>query len=803
MKQTVLFTLLWLCYIVSGFSQKVTVLDKTTSQPLPYILVKSNSSNLTLQTNNKGVVDISPLKQSDSISFSFVGYQTMVLSHSQIESAKFKIRLSDKTYSIGELVVSASRFEEKREDVPQQIQIIKSKELQFMNQQTMADVVQQSGNVLVQKSQQAGGSPIIRGFETNKVLMVVDGVRMNNAIYRGGHIQNVITLDNTIMDRVEIVFGAGSVVYGSDALGGVIHFYTKNPMLADSGRKTFIKANAFTRYSTSCEEQSAHVDFNIGLNKVAFLTSITHSNYGDLRQGNNRNPFYGDWGKRTFYVERINGIDSTIKTTNPDVQRQSAYQQYDVLQKVLIKQSNKVDHVLNFQYSNSGDVPRYDRLTEVSGAKPKFAEWYYGPQKRVFGSYALNLKKQSGIYDNARVIVAYQNIEESRHDRRYRKDALNNRIEKLDVITLNTDLAKRVKRNEIRYGLEATYNKVNSTAFQTDITTGVKSPLDTRYPDGGSNMQSAALYVTHTFEISPKVILTEGLRYSYVSLNSKFNDTTFFPFPFSEVNQINKALNGNIGMVFMPGKEWRFSIIGSTGFRAPNVDDLSKVFESVAGSVVVPNPNIKPEYTYNGELSITKGFNKRVRTEAVAYYTIYKNAITTKEAFFKGQDSILFNGTLSQVKSNVNAVEAYIYGGSINLVADVSDNFAITSSLNYTYGRIKTDTIDYPLDHTPPVFGKTSLLLNLNKFKSEFFVMYNGWKAYKDYNIVGEDNIAYATPSGMPSWCTLNARGAYQFTENVQVQMALENILDQNYRVFGSNIGASGRNLIVTLRGKF
>ena len=97
MKQIILFALLCVCYIVPGFSQKVTVLDKTTSQPLPYILVKSNSSNLTLQTNNKGVVDISSLKQSDSISFSFVGYKTMVLSYGQIESAKFKIRMSDKT----------------------------------------------------------------------------------------------------------------------------------------------------------------------------------------------------------------------------------------------------------------------------------------------------------------------------------------------------------------------------------------------------------------------------------------------------------------------------------------------------------------------------------------------------------------------------------------------------------------------------------------------------------------------------------------------------------------------------------
>jgi hemoglobin/transferrin/lactoferrin receptor protein len=351
--------------------------------------------------------------------------------------------------------------------------------------------------------------------------------------------------------------------------------------------------------------------------------------------------------------------------------------------------------------------------------------------------------------------------------------------------------------------MEGTYNYVNSTAFVEDIDDGSTGPLDTRYPDGGSSMSSAALYLTDTYEASSKVIFNGGIRGNYVGLHAEFVDTTFFPFPFHEVTQSSFAVNGSLGMIYMPGREWRFSLLGSTGFRAPNVDDLSKVFESVPGTVVVPNPELGPEKTLNAEIGIAKGFDERVRIEGVAYYTDYIDAITTQPSTFDGQDSIMYNGELSQVMTNVNASSAYIYGFSVNLEADVTDNFSLSSSLNYTYGRIRTDTTDYPLDHIPPIFGKTSLLLKVEKFRGEFYALYSGWKRVDDYNMYGEDNFAYATENGMPAWVTLNVRASYQFNKYIQLQLALENILDQNYRVFASNISAPGRNFVVTVRGSF
>lgn len=778
-------------------------MDKTTLQPMPAVTISATNGQSGTVTNAKGEADISPFIQADSIRFSFIGYQTRVMSFSQIESKKFRILLSEKSYSLGELVISASRFEEKKEDVPQQIQLMKSRDLQFMNQSTTADVMQQSGNVMVQKSQAGGGSPVIRGFEANKVLLVVDGVRMNNAIYRGGHLQNVITIDNSMLEKTEIVFGPGSVVYGSDALGGVMHFYTRNPLLAyDSAKNNFL-ANAFTRYSTANKEKTGHVDFNYGLKKLGFLTGFTYSDFSDLASGKNRDDVYDKLWQRTFYVDRIDGKDSVFLNHKTNVQSPTGYSQYDFFEKILFQQSTRISHTLNLQFSNSSDISRYDRLSEGSLLKPKFAEWYYGPQKKLFGAYSLNIKTDSSFADNMRIILSYQDIEESRHDRKFQSDMLNNRFEKLNIVTLNADLDKRVKKHELRYGAEANYNKVGSAAFSENIINGEKFSLDTRYPDGGSSMETIATYLTHTIEITPKLIISDGLRYSYVMLDAQFNDTTFFPFPFNKVEQRNDALNGNLGLILMPGREWRFSILGSTGFRAPNIDDLSKVFESIPGKVIVPNPTLKPEKTYNGEISLSKGFNEAVKFEVSAYLTRYKNVISSGKAQFNGMDSIMYNGIRSEVLSNFNKATAYIYGTSWNFIADLSTNISVSSSLNFTYGHTDTDTTDSPLDHIPPVFGKTSINLKLNKFRTEFFILYNGAKNLESYNLYGEDNFAYATPVGMPSWLTLNARSSFQFTRNIQLQMACENILDRHYRVFASGISGAGRNFIVTLRGSF
>ncbi|HEX5113367.1 MAG TPA: TonB-dependent receptor [Saprospiraceae bacterium] len=704
----------------------------------------------------------------------------------------------DTSHPLDEIVVSANRFEQERRNVPQVTEVITAKSLAFENLATSADVMQNTGNILVQKSQLGGGSPVIRGFETNKVLLVVDGIRMNNTIYRAGHLQNILTLDNAAMDKIEILYGPGSVMYGSDALGGVMNFYTKNPVFAPSGEQVS-HANAFVRYATAADELTGHLDFSIAGSKFGSITSFTYSEFDDLIQGANRRDEYPDFGLRPWYVRHFNGTDTTIINPNPDEQVGSGYTQYDLLQKFVYKASDAVTHKINFQYSNSTDVPRYDRLTQTQNGNPRYGDWYYGPQKRLLAAYTMDIHRSSGLFGTGKITAAYQNIEESRHDRRYKNTTLNHRIEKLDIATLNADFNNLSGKSTWSYGLEGTYNHVNSTAITENIETGETGPLDTRYPDGGSDVGSIALYISDAYTVNTNFLLQGGVRAAYHTLTSKFVDKTFFPFPYDEAMQSNVAVTGSVGTVLQSDDGFRVSFMGASGYRAPSVDDMSKVFESVQGTLNVPNPDLGPEHTYNVDLTLSKRIADKHEIGIGGYYTWYRDAITLAPGTFNGESEIVYEGDTVQVYTNVNAKKAFIYGFNAFLSINFTNALSLYSTINYTYGRIETDTTPFPLDHIPPLFGKTALRYNAGKLNAEFSAIYQGWKDVEDYG-GGEDNLPYATVDGMPSWMTLNLKASYAITDMLMVQAGVENIADTNYRVFSSNISAPGRNLFVTLR---
>jgi hemoglobin/transferrin/lactoferrin receptor protein len=706
---------------------------------------------------------------------------------------------------MNQVVISANKFNENKKNIAQPLQLITKQETEWVMPQTTANLLEQTGNIFVQRSQMGGGSAVIRGFEASRVLMVVDGVRMNNAIYRAGHLQNVITVDNNLLQSTEILYGPASTLYGSDALGGVIVFNTKNPVISGNS-KTLVSGNAMTRYSTANHEKTGHVDLNLGFKKIAFLTSVTYSDFDDLRQGTFRNPFYGGLGLRDSFVTTIDGVDHIVANDNNNIQKFSGYNQVDVMEKILFRPSRRVSHTLNLQYSNSSNIPRYDRLTDMRNGRLRYAEWYYGPQLRMMGAYQFHAQEQLGFFDEIKAGANYQRIQESRYQRSFRSKELQARIEDLDVIGYNADFRKEMSKHELTLGTDGQYNKVKSTAHINDVKTNESTPLDTRYPDGGSNMFYTAIYGQHIYKIiADKLVLNDGMRLNYTNLESRFEDKTFFPFPFSSAEQSNLAWSGNLGLVYMPAERWRFTANGSTGFRAPNVDDIVKVFESAGGTnLIVPNPDLKPEYTYNADLGVSYVVDNTLKLEASGFYTWFRNAIVTDNFTLNGQDSVMYDGETTAVFASQNKARAYLYGFNAAITANLVPRVTLYSTINFTYGRYfdAADT-QTPLDHIPPVFGKTSIIYREKKFTGEVFALYNGMKRLKDYSASGEDNLTYATPMGMPGWYTLNLRAGYKIHRRVSAEVALENILDYNYRQFASGISAPGRNLVVTLRGSF
>ena len=701
-----------------------------------------------------------------------------------------------KIVQLEEVIFSANKFAEKKKNIAQKIDIISTRQIASVNAQNTGDLLMNTGNIFVQKSQQAGSSPVIRGFEASRVLLVVDGVRMNNAIYRSGHLQNVITVDQNMLERVEVLYGPASTIFGSDALGGVVLFRTKSPKLSSTG-KLLTTGSSFVRYSSANDEKSVHADLSIGGKKFGWLQSYNFSNFGDMKMGDNYPSDYPDFGRRSTYVASINGIDSVINNNDDRLQRNSGYKQWDITQKLLYK-TEKVSHLLNVQLSNSTDVPRYDRLQDIRNETLRYAEWYYGPQKRIFSAYELTVLKP-GIFNEVRANINFQDIEESRHTRDYRRyDRLDSRIESIRVWGLTVDARKLWENHELTVGIDGQANDLSSKAVRQDILTGATTKLDTRYPDGKNNMNYAGLYAQHLVKLlDGKIVINDGIRFQYVDLHSTISDNSFFNFPYTDIRQDNFSVTGNIGLNFLPSDATKIALSGASGFRSPNIDDLAKIFESstAAKQVIVPNPDIKPEYTYNLDLYFSHVIGGFFKIEAAAFYTWFRNALLKAPYQFNGQDSILYNGVLSQVLANQNRNEARVYGATATVSMDIGNTISVFSTINITRGNFDTNTDvpsnvfqkqpdgsykmvsipvgTKPLDHIPPVFGKTSVSFHVKRFKAELYCIYNGWKHLDDYNADGEDNPQYATVDGMPAWYTLNLKTRTNITQQFALQVGI------------------------------
>lgn len=712
---------------------------------------------------------------------------------------------------LDEAVVYSNKFAESKKNLVQKIDILTAKTIAKYNGQNTGDLLINTGNVFVQKSQQGGSSPVIRGFEASRVLIVVDGVRYNNAIFRSGHLQNVITVDQNMLEQAEIMYGPSSTLYGSDALGGVVHLRTKSPKL--SANDTILTTgSAFSRFSSANNEKTIHGDISLGGKKLAWLSSVTFSDFGEMKMGKKYPEKYPTFGRRDSLIAFFGSIDSVIANPDPRVQKYSGYKQWDVMQKVLFRQNEKISHSLNFQYSNTNDVPRYDRLQDKrnfggsTGTTLRFAEWFYGPQKRMLGAYEINVVP-SGFFNEFRVNINYQDVEESRQQREYRRyDRFDSRRERVKVWGFIIDGRKKFGNHEITTGIDGQLNDVKSRADRTNLTTGVVSKLDSRYPDGKNKMNYFGLYAQHLLKFgNGKWILNDGIRFQTVNLRSNVIDNSFFNLPITSFKQTNFAVTGNLGLIYTPQASTRVTLGLSSGFRSPNIDDLVKVFDfSIARRVFLPNADIDPEYTYNIDLGFRQQMAKIVRFEITGFYTFFRNAIVAAPFKLNGSDSILYNGVMSAIYANQNLNKARTYGFNANIKVDFTNQLSLTSTATFTRGRVeKFGTGEIPQDHIPPFFGKTSLNYQRSKFGLELFSLYNGWKKIKDYNPDGEDNQQYATPDGMPSWLTVNLRGSIAISRKVQFQAAVENITDRNYRYFASGFSAPGRNFIVAVRASW
>ena len=784
---------------------RVHVIDATSLEPVPGVSIRAlGNSAGKVRTDARGEARLPGLSQGDSVLVYHPLYQTRRLSFGDLRELNFRLPLREATFSTEEIVISHSETEQLREQVPAEMQVLTSKTVQLYNPPTPAHLLETGGRVFVQRSQVGGGSPVLRGFEANKILLAVDGLRGNTAIFRGGHLQNVLRFDVNAIDRVEVSFGPAAVQYGSDALGGVIHFRTKEVQLG-TPEAPYYRVNGLARYSSAANEVTAHADFNAGFGKWGSFTSVTISQYDDLRMGNLRSPLVGDFGLRPVYADRINGRDTIVRNPDPNLQTPSGYAQLDLLQKFDFRPNARTQHTLNFQFSTTTDVPRYDRLTDTTAdGQLRRAEWYYGPEVRALAGYRFR-HYRTAFYDRLEVNLGFSYLRESRHTRRFGDPWRNNRRENVQLLQLKAVAHKKLDgsgKHTLFYGVDTYNNWVESNADERNLDTDALRAAPTRYPDGGSTMGSAAAFLRHQWQPHPEWRLGSAARFNHLRLDSRFDQgREFYPFLPQRVQQQQNALTGALELVWLPSPKWRLAGILSNGFRSPNVDDLGKVFDSNPGLVIVPNEDLSPEYTYTAELGLTLRPQPWLELETRVHYTAYRNAIVLRRDAVNGRDSILYDGVLSAVVSNQNAARAELYGVSFRLAAELNRAVGFEQTLTWTQGQDLSANV--PLGHIPPVFGRSQFNFRHRRVEAVCYALYNAWKRIADYSPTGEDNQRYALPEGMPAWYTLNLKVNYAFAPWLQLSLGCENLLDHHYRAFASGVSGPGRNAIVAVRTRW
>lgn len=798
-KLVVLLTLLQGCFF---YGQNITVKDSLTHTPLEAVVIRSSTDQKLSTTNHLGIAKL-PQHMGDTIYLNLDKYKTKyVLTNRLSNTEKNVVYLHSDVFQLGSIITTGTNWKNRSQKSPAHIISLSEKEVHILNQSTTADLLNQTHEVYIQKSQLGGGSPMLRGFATNRLILSVDGVNMNNAIFRSGNIQNVIAIDPFTLKNVEVISGPASVLYGSDAIGGVISFETKEILPT---KEFSLSGDVIARYATSSNEKTMHGDLNFSTPKWASYTSISYSDYGDLKMGKNGPSEY----LRPHYVQRINDQDVQIENEDPYVQKFTGYQQKNLMQKLRFQPSQALDFSLTFNFAETSDVPRYDRLLRYEDDDQlKSAEWFYGPQQWLFTNFKTEYTKANFFFDEFKNIISHQYFTESRHDRDFNAINRRNRYERVNVWGWETNFLKRInKKHILQYGADIKFNHINSSANTENIITGNQAPIASRYPDG-SKWNQYGVYAKINTELLRGLNLKTGLRYSYVTSASTFT-SEFYPLPFENADFQTGALTGIAGIYYKPFRHTVLNVQFSTGFRAPNIDDIGKIFDSEPGNVIIPNPNLKPEYIYSIETGASRSFGNIFYINGLVYYSWLKDALVRRDFTLNGVSTLIYDGELSQIQAIQNASNARVFGGLVQMELNINKEVKLLGKINYTHGEEELDdgTIA-PMRHAAPLFGNLGIKYEKNRLQTKLDYEFNGEiKAENMPPSESEKSYLYALNSQgqpyAPAWNVLNFSSQYKLTDNISLQFRVDNILDKLYRPYSSGISASGRNFVLSVRTIF
>lgn len=753
--QTALLTvlLLGLCLTrADAQSIRGRVTDAQTGQPLGNVnLALVNTSGATVSDGAGGFALAFPPGSSPTsgvLRVSSVGYETLdrTVTASDGEAVVLAVQLRPAVVQLNNVVVvTAQRRETRQFDAPEAVAVLGPGQLGQDAPRSAPEALVGTAGVWLQKTNHGGGSLFIRGLTGQQTLLLVDGIRLNNATFRAGPNQYLNTIDPQTIEQIEVVRGGGSVQYGSDALGGVANVLTRSPQFAADGLR--LHGGAYAKYASAGMEKSGRAELGLSGGKAAVLGGLAYRDFGDIRAG-------GDLG----------------------FLRPTGYTQLSGDLKARFRVADRHHLTVAYQLVDQDNVPLFHRVRLEN-----FAYYRFEPQRRQLGYARWEWFSGKDWLRSVQVTGSRQRWQESRESRRNGSPVRTE--ERDDVDTRGVTVVVRSEPTAawtLTSGLEYYHDRVGSARRDVHETTAAVTNKRGLYPDGAT-AASLALYSLHTVQLN-RFTLAAGGRFNAFRVTvteDVLGKSSIRP----------SALVGNASAVYALGPNHRVVALANTAFRAPNVDDLGTL-GLVDFRYEVPNGNLKPEKSANLEL----GWKTKTDRFAGAL-AVYRNHLTDLITRVR-QENDSIDGYAVYLKENT--AKAYVQGVEADAEWQLTRDLAASGNLTYTYGQNQTN--DEPFRRIPPLNGRLGLRYQPGSgpwAKLEWISA-----ARQDRLAQGDQDDNRIAKGGTPGWNVVNLRAGYR-ASGWTLGAELHNLFNEAYRTHGSGVDGYGRSLWLSARGWF
>ncbi len=740
-------------------------------RPVPEVAVRIVAIDVTGLTDPEGYFSFQGVPAGVyDLTFRRYGFRQERLVHIRIpEDGSVRLEPVILAYRVIDLagdIVTATRTARHPDEISKSFNRVGERAILERESKSSAEALREEPGLFVQKTGHGGGSAIVRGLSSNQILIMVDGIRLNNSTYRLGNHPYMTLVDNFLAERIEVIRGPSSVLYGSDALGGAINLVTREPDPGEEGTALRL----FGRTASADGEKTLHADARRSLGNIGFQAGFTVKDFGDLRRG-------GD-----------SDHPELERSTDGLVQRPTGFHAYDVDAGAVYEPTADQQIKLAWQMTRRRDVPRYDKYENND-----YYRWLYQPQERDLAYFRYKRLTSAGWLDAVESTISLHRQLEGREIQQAADSELTLEEDRVWTTGLTLQMNSTVREHRLTYGADIYLDRVRSGRSVRNPLTGVSVVQDRgRYPDGAV-YNSAGIFLQDEMPLGHAIDLTASARFSRFWTSFTVPPDTAAAVEITDVDQRFQAITGSLGGVFRPDEWIQLTFNISQAFRAPNLSDLEKMGESKGSTFEVPNPDLEPERMIGTDAGVR--LNPGRWEAAVTFHAGWlSDMIASADATWNGQSTIEQGGRILKVKQKENIGEALIYGIESGGRLRLSRQVTLRGNLTATYGENRT--LDEPVGGIPPLFGLVGLRWGGEDNFLDFFTRF----AAKQDRLSTDDRDDPRIPvGGTPGWLTWNLRSGVDLGRFGDLRVGIENLLDLNYREHGSGINGPGRNFIVSL----